>query len=62
LGCVRSGGPDNPRLFDEFESRTGKRMAVASFGSPWSMRGSYTTFPRLYVQRIRDRGTIPFVD
>ncbi len=49
-----------------FERKTRKRVSLLSFSSPWADCGSGVCadlpFPRLAMERLRERGTIPFLN
>ena len=61
-GAYVHNGVDNTALIDDFESRAGKRVSLFMFGQSWKRNGAYQPFPGMYLQRIRDRGTIPVLD
>jgi hypothetical protein len=61
-GAYLVGSPADTSLMDALETRVGKRAALEMMGQPWMMNGQYQAFPAAYLQKIRDRGSIPVLD
>ncbi len=49
-------------LFDTFETRAQKRMAILHWGQPWKMNGSYQAFYAPWFDNVRKHGSIPLID
>jgi Glycosyl hydrolase family 26 len=61
-GAYISGAPDNTALIDSFEAKTGKKMSIVHWGEPWLHGTTYQPFPTTYMQRVRDRGSMPMLN
>jgi hypothetical protein len=61
-GAYLVGSPADTTQMDALESRVGKKASLEMMGQPWMMNGQYQAFPAAYLQKIRDRGTIPVLD
>jgi hypothetical protein len=60
-GAYISGAPFTSSLMDNFESDAGKPMSIIHWGESW-IRGTTTQeFQAYYMQRVRDRGSIPML-
>lgn len=56
-GHLASGG-----VFDVFEQRAKKKMAILHWGQPWKMNNIYQPFQTSYMSAVRSRGSIPLLD
>jgi hypothetical protein len=61
-GAYINGAPDNTSLIDSFEAKAGKKMSIVHWGQPWLRGTAYQPFPTTYMQRVRDRGSIPMLN
>lgn len=56
-GNLAAGG-----VFDLFEQRAKKKMAILHWGAPWKMNNAYLPFQTSYFSAVRTRGSIPLLD
>lgn len=56
-GNLAGGG-----VFDAFEQRAAKKMAILHWGQPWQMSNTYQPFQTSYMTAVRNRGSIPMLD
>lgn len=56
-GNLAAGG-----VFDVFEQRAKKKMAILHWGQPWKMNNTYQPFQASYMTAVRNRGSIPMLD
>src|SRR5215216_5170820 len=50
-------------IFNTFETRSQKRMAIIHWGQPWMMPdGSWGEFQTGYFDNVRNRGSIPMIN
>lgn len=49
-------------VFDLFEQRAKKKMAILHWGQPWQMNNTYQPFQTSYMSAVRSRGSIPLLD
>lgn len=49
-------------VFDLFEQRATKKMAILHWGQAWQMNYTYGSFQTSYMNAVRNRGSIPLLD
>jgi beta-mannanase len=60
-GAYISGAPFTSSLMDNFESDAGKHMSIVHWGEAWTRSGATQEFQAYYMQRVRNRGSIPML-
>jgi hypothetical protein len=60
-GAYLNGAPFDSSIMDKYESTTGKKMSIVTWGEPWVQNGQFMQFQTATFQSVRGRGSLPLL-